>query len=44
VLLYHFDDIQGTTVVDSSAVDPVDGTRASGDGDWQVLYDGESPF
>ncbi len=44
VLLYHFDSIQGTTVVDSSAADPVDGTRASADGDWQVLYDSESPF
>lgn len=43
-LLYHFDTIRGATVVDSSAADPVDGTRASADGDWQVLYDAENPF
>jgi len=43
-LLYHFDTIQGTTVIDSSVADPVNGTRGSGDGDWQVVYDADNPF
>lgn len=44
VLLYHFDAIQGTAVIDSSLADPVDGTRSSAGGDWQVVYDAENPF
>jgi hypothetical protein len=43
-LLYHFDTIQGTTVIDSSLADPLDGTRASSGDQWQVVYDDENPF
>ena len=41
--LYHFDTIEGTTVIDSSQADPIDAARVDRD-DWQITYDGETPF
>jgi len=42
-VLYHFDDIQGSTVLDSSTADPIDGIRQDSS-DWLVKYDAETPF